>query len=235
MDQEKFGKFIKEIRKKNNLTQKQLAEKYNVTYQAVSKWENGKNMPDMTLIKQMSEDFNVSLEEMFSGKLKKKTKHKKIIIGLLFVILIAIIIFLIILIQKSDSSFHFKTLTSACGDFNISGNIAYNDKKSSIYITNIEYCGEENNEEYQEISCTLFERDDDSFKKISSATYNGDSQTLEALLKNITLSVDDYQKICEDYSENSLYLQIDAKDSEGKITSYDIPLSFEQSCTTELN
>ncbi len=38
MDQEKIGKFIKEIRKKNNLTQKDLANKYNVTYQAVSKW-----------------------------------------------------------------------------------------------------------------------------------------------------------------------------------------------------
>lgn len=41
MNQEKFGKLIKDIRKKNNLTQKQLAAKYNVTYQAVSKWENG--------------------------------------------------------------------------------------------------------------------------------------------------------------------------------------------------
>ena len=42
MDQNEFGKLIKEIRKKNNLTQKDLADKYNVTYQAVSKWENGK-------------------------------------------------------------------------------------------------------------------------------------------------------------------------------------------------
>lgn len=41
MNQEKLGKFIKDIRKKHNLTQKQLADKYNVTYQAVSKWENG--------------------------------------------------------------------------------------------------------------------------------------------------------------------------------------------------
>lgn len=45
MNQEKFGGFIKEIRKKHHLTQKQLAEKYNVTYQAVSKWENGLSFP----------------------------------------------------------------------------------------------------------------------------------------------------------------------------------------------
>ena len=41
MDQEKIGKLIKVIRKKNNLTQAEFAEKYGVTYQAVSKWENG--------------------------------------------------------------------------------------------------------------------------------------------------------------------------------------------------
>ena len=72
MEQDKFGKFIKEIRKKNNLTQKQLADKYNVTYQAVSKWENGKNMPDTSLIKQMSKDFNISLEDMFEGNITEK-------------------------------------------------------------------------------------------------------------------------------------------------------------------
>ena len=51
MDQERFGKIIKYIRNKNKLTQKQFADKYNVTYQAVSKWENGKNMPDISIIK----------------------------------------------------------------------------------------------------------------------------------------------------------------------------------------
>ena len=53
MDQEKFGNLIKKIRLDNNLTQKEFADKYNVTYQAVSKWENGKNMPDTLLIKKM--------------------------------------------------------------------------------------------------------------------------------------------------------------------------------------
>ena len=76
MDQEKFGKFIKEIRKNNNLTQKQLADKYGVTYQAVSKWENGKNMPDIMLIKQMSKDFNIELEDMFEGEYKSSSKKK---------------------------------------------------------------------------------------------------------------------------------------------------------------
>ena len=77
MNQENFGKFIKNIRIKNNLTQKEFAEKYNVTYQAVSKWENGINMPDITLIKKISEDFNVSLDELFDGQYKSNNKKLK--------------------------------------------------------------------------------------------------------------------------------------------------------------
>lgn len=77
MDQEKFGKFIKDIRKRNNLTQKQLADKYNVTYQAVSKWENGLNMPDTSLMKQISKDFGISIDELLEGEYKE-TKEKNI-------------------------------------------------------------------------------------------------------------------------------------------------------------
>ena len=64
MDQEKFGNLIKKIRKDNNLTQKEFADKYNVTYQAVSKWENGKNMPDSLLVKKICDDFNLKIEDL---------------------------------------------------------------------------------------------------------------------------------------------------------------------------
>ena len=74
MNQEKIGQFIKDIRLKQNLSQKNFAEKYNVTYQAVSKWENGKNLPDYSLIKQISKDFNVSIDEFYNGKYNNKHK-----------------------------------------------------------------------------------------------------------------------------------------------------------------
>ena len=77
MNQERFGQVIKELRKKHNLTQKQLADKYNVTYQAVSKWENGLNMPDTSLIKQISKDFNIGLEELLNGEYKEKKEKRK--------------------------------------------------------------------------------------------------------------------------------------------------------------
>ena len=236
MNQENFGKFIKEIRKRNNLTQKQLADKYNVTYQAVSKWENGKNMPDTLLIKQMSEDFDISLEEMFEGKINPyKNNHKKTNNKILIILLINFILILILLLINlnwNNSDFSFKTLSSNCDSFNISGNIAYNDKKSSIYISNIKYCGGSDNTEYEEIECVLYESNKDIEKKISSYNYSEEKNiTLEEFLKTVTLTVNDYKKICKEYSENSLYLLINAKDNSGKTTTYKIPLTLEKSCS----
>lgn len=152
MDQEKFGKFIKDIRKKHNLTQKQLADKYNVTYQAVNKWENGLNMPDTSLMKQKSKDFEISIDELLEGEYKETKRKKKFLIIFISIILFVALCIILIVIFKSfqkDNNFQFKTLSTECKNFNISGNIAYNDNKSAIYITNIKYCGGDDTEEYK--------------------------------------------------------------------------------------
>lgn len=225
MNQEKFGNFIKEIRKKNNLTQKQFADKYHVTYQAVSKWENGKNMPDSTLIKQISEDFNVSLEELYNGEFKNK-KHKFILPIIIF-IAIAIIIILFIIFQNND--FKFQTISSNCQNFTISGSIAYNSKKSAIYINDIEYCGQNQNEKYKEIECILYEVTKDVEKKISTFKYQKEI-TLDDFLKKVTFAIDDYETTCKVYKDNTLYLKVNAKDEENKNVTYEIPLKLDSSC-----
>lgn len=78
MNQEKIGNLIKQIRKENQLTQQQFASKYGVTYQAVSKWENGKNIPDIALLRQMSKDFHIDIQDILDGEMttKKKKKYK---------------------------------------------------------------------------------------------------------------------------------------------------------------
>ena len=228
MDQERFGKIIKYIRNKNKLTQKQFADKYNVTYQAVSKWENGKNMPDISIIKQICKDYNISLEERVGGNFKKK-KTKKHLIFLLIVFIIILVLFFIV--GSKDEDFTFKTLTSSCNNFEISGSIAYNDKKTSIYITNVKYCGQEDDEEYAYIDCSLYEMNDDIIKEISSCDYEGnDKITLEEFLNTLTISVDNYKKTCKEYAEDSLYLSINAKTKNDKEISYKIPLKLEPNC-----
>ncbi|MBQ3142735.1 MAG: helix-turn-helix transcriptional regulator [Bacilli bacterium] len=229
MNQEKFGSFIKQIRKQNNLTQKQLADKYNVTYQAVSKWENGKNMPDISLIKQMSKDFKISLEELFNGEFKENKKN--ILLPILLVVLVGIIIILIIMLNNKEDDFKFKTLSSTCENFNIVGNIAYNDKKTYIYISNIEYCGGDDIKLYKKIECILYESSNNMDIKISSFNYTEDKKiSLEEFLKNVTFAIDDYKKTCKEYSKNSLFLSINAIDENNKITSYKIPLVLEKTC-----
>lgn len=68
MDQEKIGRFISAKRKNKRLTQEQLAEKLGVSINAISKWERGLCLMDMSLLKPLSEILEVSLNEILSGE-----------------------------------------------------------------------------------------------------------------------------------------------------------------------
>ena len=68
MDQKRIGAFIAQCRKEKNLTQIQLAELLGITNQAVSKWENGRGMPDMSLLQPLCDVLGISLNELFSGE-----------------------------------------------------------------------------------------------------------------------------------------------------------------------
>ncbi len=79
MNQEKIGKFIAMVRKKKTLTQKQLAENLGITDRAVSKWENGKSMPDLSLLKPLCEILDITINELLNGEyISKKDKDKSL-------------------------------------------------------------------------------------------------------------------------------------------------------------
>ena len=77
MDQVKIGKFIAECRKKNNLTQMQLAEKLNITDRAISKWENGKAMPDSGIMLDLCNELKISVNELLSGEVIEMKNYDK--------------------------------------------------------------------------------------------------------------------------------------------------------------
>ena len=68
MNQEKIGKFIAKLRKQKKLTQEQLAEKLGITKNAVSKWERGLGLMDLSLLKPLSEILGVSVTEILNGE-----------------------------------------------------------------------------------------------------------------------------------------------------------------------
>ncbi len=68
MDQKKTGSFLKELRKEKKITQEQLAELFNVSGKTVSRWETGRNMPDLDLLIRLSDYYGVDIREIFDGE-----------------------------------------------------------------------------------------------------------------------------------------------------------------------
>ena len=77
MDQIKIGKFIAECRKNNNLTQMQLAEKLNITDRAISKWENGKGMPDSSIMLDLCKELKISVNELLCGEVIEMNNYNE--------------------------------------------------------------------------------------------------------------------------------------------------------------
>ena len=125
MNQEKIGKFIAECRRKKNITQQELAEKLGVSDRTIGNWENGRNMPDLSLFKPLCDELDISLNDLMSGEVvkskeyqekleeniintisytNKKLENKNNIIGLLLIIFGVLISLSAIAIFPSESS-----------------------------------------------------------------------------------------------------------------------------------
>ncbi|WP_455543762.1 helix-turn-helix domain-containing protein [Intestinibacter sp.] len=77
MDQKKVGMFLRVLRKEKNITQEQLAEKLNVSGRTVSRWETGVNMPDISLLVELSEFYRISIAEIIDGERKSEKMNEE--------------------------------------------------------------------------------------------------------------------------------------------------------------
>lgn len=104
MNQEKIGSFLKELRKEKGLTQEQFSEIMNVSGRTVSRWETGKNMPDLALLISIAEYYEVELGETvlkvanYSNEEKEKVTKCMHLISLIGVC--AFILFMVLEIAK---------------------------------------------------------------------------------------------------------------------------------------
>ena len=250
MDTEKIGQLIKQIRKNNHLTQKDLALKYNITYQAVSKWENGKNIPDISLLKQICDDFNIDINSFLNGdyvasneKMVKQDNESKIKIlntkkkrVVLIILVLGIILTTIAVsfgyLKDKGKDFEFKTISSDCNNFTITGSVAYNDIKSAIYIANINYCGGVDDALYNSIECVLYEKNGNLENKISQVVIKDEQpKKLEELLKNVSFNIDNYVHKCKEFRNHELHVEIKATRSDNQIKTYSVPLAMNNVCS----
>ncbi len=78
MDQIKIGSFLKALRKEKNMTQEQLAEQLGVSNRTVSRWETGNNMPDISLLTEIAEFYDVSIPELIYGERKSENMREEV-------------------------------------------------------------------------------------------------------------------------------------------------------------
>lgn len=77
MDQKKTGSFLRELRKEKQLTQEQLAERFGVTSRSVSRWETGSNMPDLSILVELADFYDVDIRDIIDGEWKGEDMNKE--------------------------------------------------------------------------------------------------------------------------------------------------------------
>ncbi len=241
MDSIKIGKFILNIRKENNLSQSQFAEKLNVTSQAVSKWENGRGIPDIEILKKISDEFNVDIREIIDGTKKNKNTNKKhnyrgIIILIIAIIVVLLSVYIFFFRHKDD--LELATISSGKSSFNIKGVLVSNNDKTAIYISNISYNEKKDEDEYVAIESMLYENINKSDKQISKygnledidLSETSKTYKLVELLDDITFNTEYYSDSCKDLSTHNFYITINALETSGKVIAYKIPLTLIDNC-----
>ncbi len=220
-----FGEIIKDIRKKNNLTQKELADKLYVTYQAVSKWENNKSIPDISILQNISKMFNIDLNYLTNTKKRNNT-----IYFILIIIFLILSLTITILITKNHThDFEMRSIETTCNDFNLSGTIAYNKDKTAIFISEIDYCGLNKDQIYDTITSTLYQNENNK-EKIIITNKEKNNLSLNDYLKDLTYHVDNYKSTCLDYNKNELYIKIELQKKNESTITYTIPLKINDTC-----
>ncbi len=78
MEMQKIGSFLKELRKEKEMTQEQLAETLNVSRRTVSRWETGSNLPDLDLLMEMADFYQIDLRELLNGERKNEQMDEEL-------------------------------------------------------------------------------------------------------------------------------------------------------------
>lgn len=240
MDPKQIGNLIYELRTRNNLTQKELADKLRITSQAISKWENGRGIPDIEMLQKLSQIFEIDISELLAGEMNKKknTSKKKVIIVasiLGIAILISILLVNVMLQPKHKiDDFKISKLASDNDSFHIKGIIAYNNNKKSIYISKVDYSKKEEQKKYLSLECILYETNGIVETRISEykSENNLSNQifTLSELLEDVEFNVNDYSCSCNVPVCKNLYLKINAINEDRETITYNIPIELDKNC-----
>lgn len=142
MEIDKISKLIKKLRKEKKLTQEELGNLIGVSGKAVSKWERWQSLPDVAIIKKLSDNLGISSDELLQGKVnqnKENNKNKKINYLLIILSVFLLIIMLIIFnYKKEENNLKEKETCTLIRTFYID-DIKNSNDKNYLYVTLHEY------------------------------------------------------------------------------------------------
>ena len=156
MNQEKIGKLIAKLRKEKDLTQRELGEMVGVGYRAVSKWETGQTMPDISIINELSEILGISSDELLKGELVPKDDNQRIptaeidskslkngnkrkLLLLIVSLLMIIAIIGILIIRNNNKPVEYIIQSSSPNDYLVEGKLYIEGNNLNLKINKIEF------------------------------------------------------------------------------------------------
>lgn len=160
MDNVKIGKLIAKMRKKKGLTQQELGDKFGIGYRAVSNWERGNCLPDISIINELSVILGISSDELLNGEINNdnkskikendirnevkdnNNKSKKKNLRLIIVIIVILASLLLLKIYFSNKTYKYK-LISTSDEYIIDGYVEIYKDNLSLVINKLEFTDEE--------------------------------------------------------------------------------------------
>lgn len=243
MDLNKVGSFIASLRKEKGLTQVELGILLNVNDKTVSRWETGKNAPDISMLNDLSEKLDISVKELLNGernlekdiniealKYYNNRGKKRILISAIIAILIILLISILLFSINKYNQYKVFKVYSSNSNLNLEGIVVLNPHRNIIVLRNIEY-SDYNEGTTDEISSkSYYVKLLSNDKIIKNEIYNFDKEmSLRDFLATYTLYVDELLKNSEDLiSLDNLRLELEyQKNDKFQDISFDLNLAEE--------
>lgn len=219
MDNKKIGKLIAKLRKEKELTQQELGDKVGVGFRAVSKWERGLTLPDISIINELSKILGISSDELLSGELKKKpdkikssSLNKTIILTVIILSVITLGAYSIIkLYQNKTYVYDIQCVES--DKYYVEGQVSFTDNDISIIINKLYFLDEDFssteivNYEYRITSKDIFLF---GYGYNSNAKHIEEAQTIKSFAENFRVNFVGETKLPqEEIISNNVKIAID--------------------------
>ena len=226
MDCKKIGEYIQLKRKAIGITQQDLGDKLGVTSKAVSKWECGVALPDVSLFKDLSKVLNIEIEELLNGEdnkeipVDKKKNLAIIVLSSITFLLFIISILLGIFFYNNYDKVHVYELESANKEFDLEGKLIFINEKKYLTINDVKY-NLDNNINFSKISYQVEYDDTILYKSNDLKIENVDTLVFEKYLSELKFLVEINNKVS---INERLIIKISFIDENDNLRSYEIKL-----------